>query len=436
VVAQNLARALIEARAVRPYTIPSMRVGGLGLISGATLVLFGVGGLRQIFSVWVRPIEADFGADRATVAGIAALSYLMFGLGQPFLGRLVDLGGPRLVVPGAVLAAGLGALLAPLTAALWQFGLVFVLLTSVGYAGAANATIAAAVMQRFERRRGLIFGLCSAGAPLGQLILAPVAAVSIDGFGWRPTMAGFGVALLLVVLPAAWMLLARTPAPKRASGPGLLTTLRLAFRRRAFVLLFGSYFLCGLTTLGVVHTHLVPYAVDVGVSAVAGARVLGLVGLFDVIGLIVAGQAADRWGGRLPLVVAFTVRALSLLWLATATDERALVLFALVFGLTDMATIPLVAAASAEIFGPRMIGALMGILVVAHQLGSATGSYLAGVGYELLGSYPTVMLASAGLSLCAALLSLNLEARNEEQGMRNEGPACCCGPRTVSGSSR
>ncbi len=388
-----------------------MGASGLGLAGGALLVVFGVGGLRQVFGIWVRPLEAEFAADRAAVALVAALSLLAFGLGQPLAGRLVDVHGPRLIVPGAVLFAGLGAIGASQAGTLWQFALMFVMVTSLAYAGAANATIAAAVVQRFVRRQGLIFGIISAGAPLGQLLLAPLGALAIAAVGWRSTMAGFGLGLLLLVLPVAWWLLGRSPAPPRVVTPGLAGVYRAAFRQRPFVLLFGAYFLCGMTTLGLVHTHLVPYAADVGLPDVLGAQVLGLLGLANVFGLIGAGQAADRWGSRRPLIAAYGVRAFALLWLATATDELALVLFALVFGLTDMATVPLSAKAAAELFGSRMIGALMGLLVVAHQLGSAVGSYLAGLGYDLLGGYPPVIVVGVGLSLLATLFAVALEPR-------------------------
>jgi MFS family permease len=397
-----------------------MRAGGIGLIAGALLVVFGVGGLRQITGVWVRPLEAEFQVDRATAALVAALSYLLFGLAQPVFGRLADVHGPRRVVPCSVLLVGIGAIVAAFAATFWQFGLAFVLLASVGFAGVANATIAAFVAQHFERRRGLIMGICTSGAPLGQLVLAPVAAVSIVQFGWRPTLASMGAALLIVVFPIAWWLLGRSKAPAKAELPSLGSTYRLAARSAGFWLLFGSYFLCGVTTLGLIHTHIVPYGVDIGLAEVNAAQVLGLVGGFNVIGLVLAGQAADRWGGVRPLIAAFTIRAFALLWVATATNETMLVLFALIFGLTDMATIPLTAAAAADLFGPRVIGALMGFLVVAHQLGSAVGSYLAGLGYQILGSYPPVIVASAGLAFCAALLSMLLSTSDEGRKTKDE----------------
>ncbi len=397
-----------------------MQRGGLALVAGAFLVVFGVGGLRQIFGVWVRPLEAEFGADRASVALAASFSLLAFGLGQPILGRLVDAHGPRLVIPGSVLLAGVGTMLASFAGTLWLFALAFGLIASAGFAGASNATVAAMVSQRFEERRGLIIGICSAGAPLGQLLLAPLAALSIAAFGWRDTMAILGAAALGLVFPIAWALLRRMPAPSEGTVPSLGGTYRSALRSRGFWLLFSAYFLCGMTTLGLVHTHIVPYGVDIGLPEVNAANILGLVGGVNVAGLVLAGQAADRWGGARPLIVAFAVRSLTLLWVATATDQTTLVLFALVFGLTDMATIPLAATAAAGLFGPRMIGAVMGLLTVAHQTGSALGSFLAGLGYQTVGGYPSVMVVGAGLAATAALLAIALRTSGERRAASDE----------------
>ena len=400
-----------------------MRVSDLALIGGALLVVFAVGGLRLVFGVWVRPLEAEFGVDRATMSLVGALAFLVFGLGQPLFGRVVDLKGPRLVIPGSVLLAGLGTVLATLAPSFALFALAYVLVACIGFSGLANATLAATVVQRFERHHGLIFGVLSAGAPLGELALAQVAAVGVEGYGWRATMGLVGAALLAVVLPIAWVLIGRSPAPRRAESPGLAATFGLAFRARGFVLLVAAYFICGVTTLGLVHTHLVPYGVDVGLPEVTAARVLGLLGLFNILSLILGGRIADRWGGRKPLVAVFVVRSVALLWLATATDVATLSLAVILFGLTDMATIPLSAAAATEMFGARMLGVLMGFLVVSHQVGSALGAYVAGLGYELVGSYPPVIVAAVGAALMGALLCLAMDTRPIAAGRDEPGLA-------------
>jgi MFS family permease len=372
--------------------------------------VFGLGGLRLIFGVWVRPLEADFEVDRSAISLVAAISLLVLGLGQPLLGRQLDLRGPSLIVPGSVLLAAVGVIVASQMPSYVGFIVAFGLVASIGFAGAANATIVALVAQRFEANRGLIYSICSAGGPLGQMVLAAGAAAGVEAFGWRPTMLWLGIVLLAVVVPVAALLLRGAP-PRHAPLPSLLDTFRMAFRARGFVLLWWAYFICGVTTLGLVHTHVVAYGVDRGLPEVGAAGVLSVIGLFDIVGLILAGRIADRWGGRRPLIAAFVIRALGLLWLSTATSETALLVFAVIFGMTDMATIPFSAAATVEMFGPRMLGLLTGLLAVAHQTGAALGSYLAGRGYEVLGGYPPVMIAGVGVALTAALLAFAMDNR-------------------------
>jgi MFS family permease len=174
---------------------------------------------------------------------------------------------------------------------------------------------------------------------------------------------------------------------------------KLAFRSRGFVLLWWAYFICGVTTLGLVHTHVVAYGADRGLPQMNAAGILSLVGLFNIGGLILAGRIADRFGGRRPLVAAFTIRAFALLWLAGATSEHQLMLFALS------------AAATAQMFGPRMLGLLTGFLAVAHQTGAALGSYLAGRGYELLSGYPPVIIAGVAVALMGAIICFAMDTR-------------------------
>ena len=388
-----------------------MRWSGVGLVAGAFLVVFGLGGLRLIFGVWMRPLESEFVVDRGAISLVAALSLLIFGLGQPLLGRQVDLHGPRVIVPAAVLLTGLGVVGASLVPSYVGFVLTFGIIASLGFAGAANATIVALVAQRFENNRGLIYSICSAGGPLGQMTLASVAAAGVEGFGWRQTMLVFGLVLLVVVLPVVAILLRGAAPPRTELLPSLTETFKLAFKAKGFVLLWWAYFICGVTTLGLVHTHIVAYGADRGLPQINAAGILSLVGLFNIAGLVLAGRLADRFGGRKPLIIAFTIRGVALLWLATATSETSLVLFALVFGLTDMATIPFSAAATVQMFGPRMLGVLTGFLAVAHQTGAAFGSYIAGRGYELLGGYPPVIVASVGVALTAAILCFAMDTR-------------------------
>lgn len=384
-----------------------LRHPGFALLIGAFITLFGVGGLRQVFGVFLKPVEADLASDRAQIALVAGIALMVLGLGQPLAGRLVDRHGPGLVIPVAVLLAGAGAALAALSAQLWQFALLYGLVAGLGFAGTANAPVTAAVARRFMERRTLAIAVCSAGAPLGQFLLAPGAGALVSSLGWRLTLGLIGTAILLLILPVAWVCLRNEPASPAGVSAAPGSYLR-SIRSRPFLLMAGSYFICGFTTLGLVHTHLVAYAADLGAPEAEGARLLGLVALFNVAGLLAAGHAGDRWGPRSPLVGVFAIRALALLWAANAGSAAALLPFTVVFGLTDMATIPLIGTASASAFGRGSVGGVFGLLVVCHQVGAALGAYAAGLGYTLLGSYQPVYFVAAALAIGASGLSLAL----------------------------
>src|SRR6266496_1606231 len=111
-----------------------MRWSGFALVVGAFLVMFGLGGLRLIFGVWVRPLEADFEVDRSAISLVAAISLLVLGLGQPLLGRQVDVRGPRLIVPGSVLLSAVGVIVASQMPSYIGFVVTFGLIASIGFA--------------------------------------------------------------------------------------------------------------------------------------------------------------------------------------------------------------------------------------------------------------------------------------------------------------
>lgn len=379
------------------------------LLVGVFVLLLGAGGVRASFGVFIHPIEVAFGVDRARVAFVAAIALLVFGFTQPVAGWAIDRYGPGRVVPAAVVLAGVGVLLAGGAEQLWQLGLLYGVVASAGFGAISNAPLSGIVARHFTARRGLALAVCAAGTPLGQLTIAPTVALVMDERGWRVAMAGTGLAIVTLVLPLA-LLLVRKESALRAGGPRF-DGIRQALRTRNYRLLLGSYFVCGATTVGLVHTHLVPYAVDLGVGQLVGARVLGLVGLCNVAGLVLAGMAADRWGARVPLAVVYAVRSLALLWLAMTADEGTLVAFALVFGMSDMATIPLTASLTAALFGRQTVGALFGLIAVSHQFGGFFGAWLAGLGSTLVGSYQPVILAGAALAVAASLMAARLEPR-------------------------
>ena len=174
-----------------------------------------------------------------------------------------------------------------------------------------------------------------------------------------------------------------------------------------------TFFICGLSTNGLVGIHLIPAAVDHGMTAVAGASLLALMGLFDVIGTTLSGWLTDRWDPRKLLAWYYALRGLAVIALPYAFGSNdALVLFAVFYGLDWVATVPPTAALAADRFGRERVGIVFGWIFCAHQLGAAFAAWAAGASRGWFGSY-TVAFVSAGL-LCLVAAGLSLRVRRPQ----------------------
>jgi MFS family permease len=383
----------------------------IALLVGTFVMLFGAGGMRGSFGVFVYPWEQALNSNRAQIGLVAALGLLVFGLIQPVVGGAIDRNGPGRIVPLAVVVAALGCFLSSTVENAWLLGVSYSLIACLGFGSLSNAPLSSVVARHFTIRRGLALGVCGTGTPLGMMILSPGLAYGIEQLGWRMTMVLMAAFLAAIILPIAWLFFRGEPGHLSTTSEPNRGGLRQALTSRAYLLLAGSYFICGITTVGLIQTHLVPHALDLGIPQVEAAKILGLIGFVNAIGLLFFGWAADRWGARAPLVGVYLTRALALIWLAIAVDEAMLIPFAIAFGMTDMATIPLVATGTASLFGRQSVGALYGLAALGHQIGSALGAWLGGQGYIVWGSYQPVILIGACLAAIAAVMAASLERR-------------------------
>jgi MFS family permease len=410
------------------------------LVVAVTFVaIFAASGLRGSFGVFLKPLEAEFGWDRAAVSGVAALSLLLYGVGQPLIGRLVDSVGPRAVMVGSLLLLGLTALATAGIQELWQLYLTYGVLLSLAAGGASLVTVSAITAHWFATRRALVIGIATSGVSAGQTLLIPLAMWLTVLFGWRMGFVGLAAIVCLIAAPLVWLFVRTDPADLRlrpfgaasanaeaTSGAGGATSdygtpLRDAVRSGPFWLLAGSYFICGYSSNGLIGTHMVPYAIEHGVAEIAAASALGLMGAVNILGGIGAGYASDRFGRRNPLALTYVVRGLATLWLMTVRDPWSLHVFAVLFGLSFVATVPPTTALTADLFGRRSVAFLLGWIFLAHQVGAAAGSLLGGVLYELTGDYLAAFFTSA--LLCFAAASMVLAIRTPARPTLTVAPA-------------
>jgi MFS family permease len=399
------------------------------------VALLAAQGARLAFGAFVAPWERDFQVSRGAISLVSLVSFLVYGLSQPLSGRLIDRLGVRKVFAASLLLVGLSVAATAAVRSPVQLALLYGVLASVGFGGASGVAATVAVTHWFSARRGLALGLVEAGFGAGQLVLVPTSLVLIDVIGWRATLLAVGAVVALVVFPLALLLVRSSPAdkatrpfgddggvhpgghpdtkpqtlpnPGRSSAHGGSDRAGL-LRARAFWGLALPFFVCGITTTGMIDTHLVPFAHDHGYSTAVAGTAVSLLAACNIAGTLASGPLVDRFDGRLILGGLYAVRALSLGLLLAAASPGWLLAFGVVFGLVDFATVAPTTVLASRYFADRSLGVVVGLLYLSHQVGSALGAWVPGLLHDLTGGYTASFDAAIVALAVASLLSFRL----------------------------
>jgi len=178
-----------------------------------------------------------------------------------------------------------------------------------------------------------------------------------------------------------------------------------AARNRVFWVLAATFFICGLSTNGLIQTHFISLCGDAGLGPVPAASVLAMMGAFDLVGTIASGWLSDRYDNRKLLFMYYGLRGLSLLWLPYSEFTLyGLSVFAMFYGLDWIATVPPTVRLAGATFGKEKAGMVFGWIFAAHQLGAAVAAYGAGRVRTLLLTYNPALLAAGAACLIAAAI--------------------------------
>jgi sugar phosphate permease len=382
--------------------------------------------------VLLRPLGKEYGWDVEQISSALALRFALYGLMGPFAALFIDRYGLRKVISTALALVTAGMLLALPMTSLWQLVVLWGLVLGLG-SGLTALVLGAIVASRwFEARRGLVIGMLTASTATGQLVFLPGAAWLVENYGWRASIIPVCVfAALVITLALLFMrdrpedlgLAAYGADPRSAMAPAaatanaaaqrhapLATPLRILGDMRAnrtFWILFATFFICGLSTNGLIQTHFVTLCGDFGLSPVPAASVLAMMGAFDFCGTILSGWLSDRYDCRKLLFWYYGLRGLSLFWLPHSQFTfYGLSIFALFYGLDWVATVPPTVRLAASAFGKERAGMAFGWIFAGHQLGAATAAYGAGATRSLLLTYVPALYTAGAACLFAALIAM------------------------------
>ena len=394
----------------------------LALVFAATLAGVGV---RAAPGVMIVPLERAFGWDVATISAAVSLNIILLGATGPFLTGMIEVIGLKRTMLACMVMLAVGPGLSNFMTTPWQLFLTWGLLVGIG-SGAGAIGMAAAVANRwFVRRNGLAMGLLTAANAAGQLIFLPLLAMLAQRYGWR----GVSVAVTLAVLgmlPVVALLLPEWPVdvavgpygeaasrrqPASRDNPFALAMAVLfrASRSIDFWLLALSFAVCGLSTNGLINTHLIAYCADRGIPEVGGAGILAALGVFSLIGATGSGWLCDRVNPRVLLFWYYGLRGLSLVILPfTRFDVISLSIFSVFYGLDWVATGPATFALTNQLFGRRDTPVIISWIFAAHQIGGAFAAFGAGTVRSLTADYLLAFMTSGLACLLASLLVLRV----------------------------
>ncbi len=387
---------------------------GWFVVAAAFMVLLLGFGVAYSFASFFDGLEADFQASRGDISLIFSIAgFLYFSLGA-ISGPLSDRLGSRPVVAFGIVLIAIGLLASSLAQSLWHIYLSYGVAVGIGIGFSYVPSVG--VLQRwFVRRRGLATGLAVAGIGVGTLLAPPFSRFLVETLGWRESFQVLAAMTLVLGLLAAWMLY---PSPAQrglypdgdATGVGEGASLsglalNVSLSSRPFLLMFSASTIVSLS-LFVPFVHLVKFSVDHGHDEGWSILLISLIGVGSMLGRLTLGGVADRYGRYRAVVAMYLGMALVQAWWFLSTDFWALVLYAVLFGLTYGGYVALAPALIADYFGAKNVGGILGVLYSGTALGILIGPVVAGFAFDLTGGYalPIAVSASAAFLALAVIL--------------------------------
>ncbi len=404
---------------------------GWVVVATTFLTMLATAGAMGAPGVLLEPLQREFGWQNADISFAMAIRLVLFGLMGPFAAAFINRFGVSRIVTVAMLMISGGLIGSMFMTKVWHLIVLWGIIVGIGTGLTAMVLGATVATRWFSHRRGLVVGMLTASSATGQLIFLPLLAGLTTHLGWR-----WALTLVVILLLAAMLLVmalmrdrpadvglapygetALVPAPKLdqslwslVSSP--LLALREASGSSTFWVLFGTFYICGLSTNGLIQSHWVTLCGDFGVAPVGAASILAVIGAFDFVGTIFSGWLSDRYDNRWLLFWYYGLRGLSLIYLPYSSFSfYDLSIFAVFYGLDWVATVPPTVRLAADRFGPVKANLTFGWIFAGHQLGAATAAFGAGTIRTDFATYLPALYIAGGFCLVAALMAISLAKR-------------------------
>lgn len=391
---------------------------GYFLTFSGFLILFAMYGTLYSFGVFLRPLLNELGWTKASASGAYSLCFFLSGALAMGTGWLNDRIGPRIVISCSGLLIGLGYLFLSRMNTIMELYLYYGLLVGMGMSGGITPVLST-ISRWFEKNRGLMTGFAVTGVGTGTLLMPSLTHALISVYGWRFSFLLQGIVVLAVIAGMAQFFL-HDPIAKGLVPYGSDVTKRdlsdcevtgfsfgMTYRSVHLWILLTIY-VCSGFCIQVVLVHITTYAISSGASPTLGAVLLSVIGIGSITGRIFGGAASDRFGNSLMIFVSSILMAAQFCLLLLSDSRSILLLFAGSFGVVYGQILCMMPLLSADVFGVKNLGTILGIITFASTIGGSIGPVLAGALVDLFDHYRIVWITCAGVSLVCVFLSISL----------------------------
>jgi len=385
-------------------------------------------GIYYAFSLFVKSLQADFGWGRGEIMIAYTINVLVWGLASPFIGRVVDRYGARMVILIGAIVSGFGFVVISSMSNLLHLYLGWAMV-GVGMAGVGPMPVTATIYNWFKKRQGMAVGIASTGIGAGGFAMAPlIGGYLIPNLGWRTSYLALAVLIWIVIIPLALLVFKAKPAdmglyPYGVEAPENITvnktlpsateglTAKMALATPALWLIGISFLLSGFAQSGVIQNQ-VPYIEDIGFSITTAAGALGGVGLGSLFGKLFFGWLCDQiqakyvWGIAVSLQLAAIILLMNV---GPATPLALLWIYAITMGIGMGGWVPAMSMLTRTTFGLASYGTIFGMMSLAFSIGEAAGPPTMGYMYDVIGTYHWAFIISA--VLCALAIATILVVR-------------------------
>ncbi len=405
------------------------------------------GGSKNVQGVFLVALRDYFRSSVALTSAVFSASGLFGAFIAPFLGMFLDRYGPRAMFPLAGLLILVGWLASSFASELWQLFIFYSIIATVGQVGISSFAATATLAPWFPRSRGAVLGLADSGNPTGQAIVVPLAQLIVSTLGWQWAFRIFGVAFFLLVAVPNLFLQKRPPnserepaqpdsqaeslevgEPERVGVVGVpegpQTEVRTPTRNGQAEALRepAVWFLMSARAVGSIGhhmtmVHILAFLFLAGYGEIQAALAIGVAGLLGIAGRPVVGLLSDVFDREIIYTLGMSMGVAAVILILFFSEGGvwwALITFVALNGMSDGIGGLLIGAKAADLYPPRMLGRVMGMMEVGRGIGIGAGPILAGLLFDLQGDYYLAFLMSAGLTATSICLmwAVTFTARN------------------------